>query len=89
MSKVYNLLAKFCLGACIFGMLSYASSFSNKYRTAYYILIPIILILGFLMIYFDEDSINFLGIKEEKDYHIPLYFILAGILFTMILYQWL
>jgi hypothetical protein len=89
MSKVYNLLSNFCLGACTFGLLSYASSFNKQYQIVYYISIPIILILGFVMIYFDEDSMKFLGINDEKDYHIPLYFILAGILFTMILYQWI
>jgi hypothetical protein len=89
MSKVYNLLSKFCLGACIFGLLSYAGSFSEKYRTIYFISIPIIFSLAFILIYFDESTMKFLGIQDEKDYHLPLYFILAGILFTMILYQWI
>lgn len=89
MSKVYKLLSKFCLGACIFGLLSYAGSFNQQYRIVYFISIPIVFILGFVLIYFDEDSMKFLTIQEQKDYHLPLYFILAGILFTMILYQWI
>jgi hypothetical protein len=89
MSKVYNLLSKFCLGASIFGLLSYASSFNQQYKIIYFISIPIIFILAFILIYFDESTMKFLTIQDEKDYHLPLYFILAGILFTMILYQWI
>ena len=89
MSKIYGLFAKFCIGACLFGMLSYASSFSIKYRIVYFIAVLIIFILSFLMVYFDEDSMKYLRIQDERDYHLPLYFILAGILFTMILYQWI